>query len=253
VEFEDFVKIWAQSSRALTIDRISQYNTMEVSLSRSHHWPPWVNTLLNSQFFCVCSCQESSNLRAESRERSTNYLNIVGCSIHCSCCCPPRSLQVRRNTHANSIRAEDLAPLISIEGIQVYSNNQAKCIFIHPRDPPSMDSSSASANMAGRCTTCSRKLMDSDSLFCSLGCKTNSQGCSFSLPSSFTQIKVSTANKEEELESEGEPLFWPVGSKRSRYAQTSVIPSIQKQSASLAIGLGKALKKKSKPSRANFE
>jgi hypothetical protein len=226
---------------------------MKGSLSRSHlHWPPWVNKLLTSEFFAVCSCLESSNLKAESRERSTNYLNIESCSVHCSCCCPPRSLQVRRNTHANSIRAEDLAPLISIEGIQVYSNNQAKCIFIHPRDPPSMATSSASANMAGQCTTCSRKLMDSDSLFCSLGCKTNSQGFSFSLPSSFTQLKVSTAAEGEDPESEGEFLFWPAGRKRSRYAQTSATPSVQKQPASVSQG-GKALKKKSKPSRANFE
>lgn len=215
------------------------------SFSSPLQWPPWLTTLLSATFFDECNCQESLNLKKDSRDRCKNYLDIEGCSVHCSHCAKKdRSLlQIRRNTHANAVRAQDLSPLISIEGIQCYSNNQARCIFLHPRDPLIPSSTSPAAkDMQGRCSTCDRKLMDSDSVYCSLGCKLNAMQSDL-LPHTFKQLEVVEGVGQEDA------LCWPSGSKRSRYAHLTAAAA----EITPAAGYGSGGKKKSKPSRSNFE
>jgi hypothetical protein len=57
-------------------------------------------------------------------------------SVQDPCTRPPSGhhlVQVRRNTHCDVIRAADLAPLYPITGIQTYSINCHRVIFLQPR------------------------------------------------------------------------------------------------------------------------
>lgn len=95
------------------------------------------------------------------------------------------------------VRVDDLSPHIDIDGIQQYSINQHKVIFLHARDIAA-PSRTASSNMSGCCNGCNCQLMDSGSIYCSLGCNYGPSG---------------QAGQPEERDT----LAWPAIGKRSRY------------------------------------
>ena len=221
--------------------------------------PHWLNTLLTARFFDDCACQQSMTLKSGSRERSQNFLDLSSSTIHCTLCRGDQfQLQIRRNTHQDAVRFEDICGLISVDRVQCYSNNQAKCIFLHARDPTASAPAkgpSTSVNMSGKCITCERRLMDADSTFCSLGCKLNhSEG----LPCTVIQLKVSGGEEEDEDQVQG-IMTWPVGSKRSRYHQTAAASTTHQlghETEGMTVSTpaaGQGGKKKAKPSRSNFE
>ncbi|KAG8391634.1 hypothetical protein BUALT_Bualt01G0207800 [Buddleja alternifolia] len=122
-----------------------------VSLSRNSEVPRWLSCLLTEKFFNACIIHED----AKKNEKN-----------------------IRRYVYHDVIRLVDADKLIDCSGVQSYTTNSAKVIFLNER--PQTRAPRASGNL---CITCDRKVQES-SLFCSLSCKVQhilENGCKLSL------------------------------------------------------------------------
>ncbi|KAG2445802.1 hypothetical protein HXX76_000406 [Chlamydomonas incerta] len=80
-----------------------------------------------------------------------------------------RLIQIRRNTYCDVLRAADAAALYDIGGVQQFSINGHKVVFLHARPQKSKPGA------VSECGHCHRSLMDAGSRHCSLECKLNWQ------------------------------------------------------------------------------
>ncbi|EFJ40240.1 hypothetical protein VOLCADRAFT_100027 [Volvox carteri f. nagariensis] len=79
-----------------------------------------------------------------------------------------RLLQVRRSTYHEVVQVADVAPLLDLQGVQLYTINHARVVFLRSRPqarPPK------GAAMPSRCELDGRQLMDVGARYCSLRCK----------------------------------------------------------------------------------
>lgn len=83
-------------------------------------------------------------------------------------------IQVRRSSYHDVVRACDMAKLADVSGIQSYTINGARVLFLRRRPQPRPPKGAVGAS---QCTICSRHLQDV-SLYCSLQCKLDGvEGC----------------------------------------------------------------------------
>ncbi|GLI58831.1 hypothetical protein VaNZ11_000595, partial [Volvox africanus] len=118
-------------------------------------------------------CPQCHELHNGSRDSHVSFLDVddpFG-RAYCHFCRPvsagARVVQVRRNTYHDVMRIGDMSMLYDISGIQQYTINNGKVIFLRPR--PQMPKQGYVPN----CYYCHRSLMDIGSRFCSLECKLN--------------------------------------------------------------------------------
>ncbi|EFN59650.1 hypothetical protein CHLNCDRAFT_29200 [Chlorella variabilis] len=118
-------------------------------------------------FFTQCPAHATSAAREA-------QLNFYDCSKNQPCCAlcvasQPLApvLQVRRSSYHDVVKMADISRYADIGGIQGYTINSSKVIFLRRRPQPRPPKGAVGASL---CTVCSRHLQDV-SHYCSLQCK----------------------------------------------------------------------------------
>ncbi|KQK08329.1 hypothetical protein BRADI_2g41235v3 [Brachypodium distachyon] len=131
--------------------------------------PPWLELLLATQFFAICTIHVSSSrndcnlfcIDCESPQAAIcNYCRSCHHSSH-------RVIQIRRSSYQSVVKVADLEDILDISDVQTYVINSATVVFLHERPQPraAVRASSALYN----CEICKRGLLDGFR-FCSLSC-----------------------------------------------------------------------------------
>jgi hypothetical protein len=93
-----------------------------------------------------------------------------GGAAMCQHCVPchggHRTIQIRRYVYCDVVRAADIAPFVDIAGVQTYTINQAKVVFLNHRPQAKL----LHAGAPDGCAVCSRALREGCA-YCSLACK----------------------------------------------------------------------------------
>eukprot|EP01018_Ginkgo_biloba_P011453 Gb_32018 [translate_table: standard] len=129
--------------------------------------PEWLEGLLHCNYFSPCMLHKSAKL-----ERNHFCIDCIEgpiCSVGLgSAHCGHRTLQIRKASHHDAIRTSDIQKVIDISGIQCYSINGAKIVFLLRPKAKLHDGRSKR-----RCVSCNRGLNDTGMLMCSIKCKLN--------------------------------------------------------------------------------
>ncbi|GAB4822371.1 hypothetical protein N2152v2_009417 [Parachlorella kessleri] len=130
--------------------------------------PSWLRHFTSeASFFGVCPkcCSAHS-----AREATCNLYSVATGETLCSVCAQGHDgtlLQVRRSSYHDVVRAQDVAKLADVSGIQAYTINGARVLFLRRRPQPRPPKGAVGPS---QCTVCNRHLQDV-SLYCSLQCK----------------------------------------------------------------------------------
>jgi hypothetical protein len=88
----------------------------------------------------------------------------------CQHCVPThaghRTIQIRRYVYCDVVRAADIGPIVDITGVQTYTINQAKVVFLNHRP----QAKQLPPGAADGCAICCRALREGCT-YCSLSCK----------------------------------------------------------------------------------
>jgi len=127
----------------------------------------WVQDLLTATYFCACP------LHREAKKNECTFFCMDcggGATGLCPSCLGPhlghRVLQVRRYVYCDVIRASDLSHEVDISGVQNYTINQAKVVFLRQKS----QSRSGKPGGVDCCCGCGRTVKEGCA-FCSLACK----------------------------------------------------------------------------------
>ncbi|GBF94974.1 hypothetical protein Rsub_07475 [Raphidocelis subcapitata] len=94
----------------------------------------------------------------------------TGCRAMCQHCVPAhgghRTIQIRRYVYCDVVRAADIAPFVDIVGVQTYTINQAKVVFLNCRPQAKL----LPPGSPEGCAICARALREGCT-YCSLSCK----------------------------------------------------------------------------------
>jgi len=127
----------------------------------------WVQDLLTATYFCACP------LHREAKKNECTFFCMDcggGATGLCPSCLGPhlghRVLQVRRYVYCDVIRASDLSHEVDISGVQNYTINQAKVVFLRQKS----QSRSGKPGGVDCCCGCGRTIKEGCA-FCSLACK----------------------------------------------------------------------------------
>lgn len=108
---------------------------------------------------------------APPRESQLNFFDLSTHTACCALCVAAQPLdtyiQVRRSSYHDVVKVQDISRFADISGVQGYTINSSKVIFLRRRPQPRPPKGAVGASL---CTVCSRHLQDV-SLFCSLQCK----------------------------------------------------------------------------------
>uniref|UniRef100_A0A453NGY6 B box-type domain-containing protein n=1 Tax=Aegilops tauschii subsp. strangulata TaxID=200361 RepID=A0A453NGY6_AEGTS len=125
--------------------------------------PAWLEALSTEKFFVACSFHEHA------KKNEKNICCLDCCTSICPHCVSThrvhRLLQVRRYVYHDVVRLEDLEKLIDCSGVQSYTINSSKVVFLKKR--PQNRQFKGSGNI---CTSCDRSLQE-PYFYCSLDCK----------------------------------------------------------------------------------
>ncbi|CAI0388733.1 unnamed protein product [Linum tenue] len=128
-----------------------------------HQKPAWLEAMYHEKFFAPCPYHESA------KKNEKNVCCLDCCTSICPHCVPAhrshRLLQIRRYVYHEVVRLEDLERLMDCSGVQAYTINSAKVVFIKKR--PQNRQFKGSGNY---CTSCDRSLQE-PFIHCSLSCK----------------------------------------------------------------------------------
>eukprot|EP00887_Chlorella_sp_A99_P003066 scaffold9.g3066.t1 len=129
----------------------------------------WLRAFVSSdQFFS--SCPKCSS-RASQRDCCLNLWAMNAQIEACSVCAIDHNadtlIQVRRSSYHDVVKMADISRLTDIAGIQPYTINGSKVVFLRRRPQPRPPKGAVGNST---CTICTRHLQDV-SLFCSLQCK----------------------------------------------------------------------------------
>lgn len=120
-------------------------------------------------------CPKCSTTHSQ-RDATCNFYCKETAQELCSVCAHEHSgtiIQVRRSSYHDVVRAQDIAKLADVAGVQSYTINGARVLFLRRRPQPRPPKGVVGAS---QCTICSRHLQDI-SLYCSLQCKLDSLSC----------------------------------------------------------------------------
>ncbi|KAK9127586.1 hypothetical protein Syun_016383 [Stephania yunnanensis] len=127
--------------------------------------PPWIESLLSTDFFAVCRVHGDA-------ARSECNMFCLDCNVGAFCfyCRSSkhkdhRVVQIRRSSYHDVVRVAEIENVIDINGVQTYVINSARVMFLNERPLPKVGKAASHI-----CDICGRSLLDS-CRFCSLGCK----------------------------------------------------------------------------------
>ncbi|KAK7272193.1 hypothetical protein RJT34_28640 [Clitoria ternatea] len=132
----------------------------------------WLEKLLSiTTFFSACT------LHAE-RPKSECNTYCIDCSeefcYHCGLSSHKdhRQIQIRKSSHHEAVREEDIKKELDSNGVQTYVINSSRVIFLNKRrhNHPNSQKRGKNCSYRSQCKICSRNLME-PFRFCSLGCK----------------------------------------------------------------------------------
>lgn len=139
--------------------------------------PSWLPGFVQPEYFTECTEHIHHNAKSRAADQSStkkgdrNYY-CVDCGKGPLCETGRqvehgghRVLQVRKASHTDAIRVNDIAKLLDIEHIQTYTINGAKIVFL-----PSRPQAKPAKGSPRYCEICNRSLQDLVR-FCSLSCK----------------------------------------------------------------------------------
>ncbi|EFJ19307.1 hypothetical protein SELMODRAFT_58704, partial [Selaginella moellendorffii] len=125
--------------------------------------PPWLTAFIHSEYFVSCQCPRHSARKYFCVQCKVGVCKAESESqAHRGHSC----LQVRKASHENSIKVEDIQPFVNLVDIQFFYINHSHIVFIQARThQPKM------VIAVSHCSVCQRSLMDPSKRFCSLQCK----------------------------------------------------------------------------------
>lgn len=140
----------------------------------------WLRPFIDTSYFKECSCTQHANSRDKKffcvdcirgpfclHKISTEHASHI-------------TLQVRKCTRRESVKIDDVKRLLNIDGIQVYSFNNAPVVYLRQRSDNSTDDNyNAKKDLA--CMNCCKNLIDGKSLYCSIACKFSIETASIEL------------------------------------------------------------------------
>ncbi|KAG6769735.1 hypothetical protein POTOM_025396 [Populus tomentosa] len=127
--------------------------------------PPWLESLLSTQFFTVCRTHEDA-----ARSECNMYCLDCAGDAFCFYCRSSRHkdhqvVQIRRSSYHDVVRVSEIQKVLDTSGVQTYVINSARVLFLNERPQPK-----SGKGVAHICEICGRSLLD-PFRFCSLGCK----------------------------------------------------------------------------------
>lgn len=127
--------------------------------------PPWLESLLSTQFFTVCRAHEDA-----ARSECNMYCLDCEGDAFCFYCRSSRHkdhqvVQIRRSSYHDVVRVSEIQKVLDTSGVQTYVINSARVLFLNERPQPK-----SGKGVAHICEICGRSLLD-PFRFCSLGCK----------------------------------------------------------------------------------
>lgn len=127
--------------------------------------PPWLESLLSTQFFTVCRTHEDA-----ARSECNMYCLDCAGDAFCFYCRSSRHkdhqvVQIRRSSYHDVVRVSEIQKVLDTSGVQTYVINSARVLFLKERPQPK-----SGKGVAHVCEICGRSLLD-PFRFCSLGCK----------------------------------------------------------------------------------
>ncbi|GFP85534.1 hypothetical protein PHJA_000697100 [Phtheirospermum japonicum] len=127
--------------------------------------PPWLERLLDTNFFNVCRTHADA-------ARSECNMYCLDCNVDAFCfyCRSSRHkdhqvIQIRRSSYHDVVRVSEIQKVLDISGVQTYVINSARVLFLNERPQPK-----GGKAVSHVCEICGRSLLDTFR-FCSLGCK----------------------------------------------------------------------------------
>ncbi|KAI5069706.1 hypothetical protein GOP47_0016007 [Adiantum capillus-veneris] len=149
---------------------ISTLRFVPTGIKSSREGPPWLETFLSCTYFDPCA--EHQFNKNEKNHFCIDCIDGPLCSrgllaAHAK----HRTLQVRKASHADGVRVENVCKLLDISSIQTYIINNHKIVFLLRQAKGKLAAKPIDGTVAARhCQTCGRLLSDVVK-FCSIKCK----------------------------------------------------------------------------------
>ncbi|KAI5083597.1 hypothetical protein GOP47_0003340 [Adiantum capillus-veneris] len=165
--------------------------------------PPWFSLFMQATYFKDCRCRQHTRSR-EQKFFCVDCANGPFCNFkidqeHGN----HRTLQVRKCTRQDSIKTDDLAGLLSIADVQVYSFNGAAVVYLHrrPQDQLYANDEERDAHHARKslvCFSCPRGLLSGTYHYCCIACKFSIEPANGPVPAHNSLDIASTSSQKQE-------------------------------------------------------
>lgn len=156
-----------------TKPRAPHHKTVHPAAAPAPNVEKWLDNLIScsssGSFFNPCPVHKEFR-KSEATLFCVDCEGSPMCRAMCQHCIPAhaghRTIQIRRYVYCDVVRAADIAPFVDITGVQTYTINQAKVVFLNHRP----QSKQLAPGAADGCAVCCRALREGCT-YCSLSCK----------------------------------------------------------------------------------